>query len=443
MEPHEEVSAGGRRRRGFRGRLGGAGDVTGSPTSPGRVPASLRIVDLFLRGRLPPVLIAASLAVGTLALLATPREEEPQIVVPMADVIVEMPGASTAEMETRVTIPMEKKLAEIPGVEYLYSTTSPGRTLTIVRFYVGEKEEDSLVKLFHKLSANFDLIPPGASQPLIKPRSIDDVPILALTLWSARYDHYTLRRIAAQLDEQIKDVADVAETRLIGGQRRQIRLLLDPARMAAYRVDPGTIAAALAGANRELAVGSFAAGGREHLVDVGEFLRGADEARRLVVGARDGRPVYLADVARVEDGPEEVRDYVLFGTGPAAAHKGLRGARGVLPAVTLSVAKRKGANAVVVADRVLAKVATLRGQLVPGDVEVTVTRDYGDTAREKSNELLKHLLLATVSVTALIALFLGLRASLVVLVAIPVTLALTLFRTTSTVTRSTGSPSSP
>ena len=386
-----------------------------------------RIAAAFIDSKLTQLVVVAALLLGALAVLATPREEEPQIVVPMADVIVEMPGASTAEMETRVTIPMEKKLAEIPGVEYLYSTTSPGRTLTIVRFYVGEKEEDSLVKLFHKLSANFDLIPPGASQPLIKPRSIDDVPILALTLWSARYDHYTLRRIAAQLDEQIKDVADVAETRLIGGQRRQIRLLLDPARMAAYRVDPGTIAAALAGANRELAVGSFAAAGREHLVDVGEFLRGADDTRRLVVGARDGRPVYLADVARVEDGPEEVRDYVLFGTGPAAAHKGLRGARGVLPAVTLSVAKRKGANAVVVADRVLAKVATLRGQLVPGDVEVTVTRDYGDTAREKSNELLKHLLLATVSVTALIALFLGLRASLVVLVAIPVTLALTLF----------------
>ncbi len=376
-----------------------------------------RVAAAFIDSKLTQLVVLAALLLGALAVVATPREEEPQIVVPMADVIVEMPGAPIREMEERVTIPMEKKLAEIPGVEYLYSTTSPGRTLTIVRFYVGEKEEDSLVKLYHKLASHFDLISPGATQPIIKPRSIDDVPILAVTLWSARYDHATLRRLAAQLDDQLKDVADVAETRLIGGQRRQLRLLLDPARMAANHVDPVGIAATLAGANRQIAAGSFASGNREYLVDVGEFLGGAEDAGRLVVGAFQGRPVYLKDVARVEDGPEEPRDYVFFTA---------RG-RGVQPAVTISVAKRKGTNAVLVADRVLEKIAVLRGRLVPGDVEVAVTRNYGETAREKSNELLKHLLLATVSVTALIGVFLGLRASLVVLIAIPVTLALTLF----------------
>ncbi len=386
-----------------------------------------RVAAAFIDSKLTQLLVIASLLLGALAVVATSREEEPQIVVPMADVLVEMDGASVDEMEARVTIPMEKKLAEIPGVEYLYSTTSPGRTLTIVRFYVGENEEDSLVKLYHKLAANFDLIPPGATQPLIKPRRIDDVPILTLTLWSDRYDATTLRRIAAQLDDQIKDVPDVAETRLIGGQRRQIRVLLDRAGMAANRVDPGTIAAALGGANRQLAAGSFSTGNREYLVDVGDFVGSAGEVARLVVGVSQGRPVHLGDVARVEDGAEEPSDYVLFAPGAAAAARGIPAGGGVRPAVTISVAKRKGTNAVVVADAVLAKVAAQRGRLVPGDVEVTVTRDYGETAREKSNELLKHLALATVSVTVLIALFLGIRASLVVLVAIPVTLALTLF----------------
>jgi multidrug efflux pump subunit AcrB len=395
--------------------------VTDRPGFAGRIAAA------FIDSRLTQLVVLAALLLGLLAVLATPREEEPQIVVPMADVFVEMPGASIAEMEERVTIPMEKKLAEISGVEYLYSTTTPGRTLTVVRFRVGEDDEDSMVKLHNKLAANADLVPPGASPPLVKPRSIDDVPVLTLTLWSRRYDHYTLRRVAAQLDDEIRDVPDVAETRIVGGLRRQFRVLLDPARLAASHLDPVAVAAALGGANRSRAVGSFSAGDVERLVEVGDFVRDADDLRRLVVGAFRGRPVYLEDVARVEDGPEEPQDYVLFGTGPAAAARGLRSEPGVHPAVTISVAKRKGTNAVEIADRVLEKVEALRGRVVPADVELTVTRNYGETAREKSDELLKHLLLATVSVTVLIAIFLGLRASLVVLVAIPVTLALTLF----------------
>jgi multidrug efflux pump subunit AcrB len=395
--------------------------MTGGPGFAGRVAAA------FIDSKLTQLVVIAALLVGLLAVLATPREEEPQIIVPMADVFVSMPGASAAELEQRVTIPMEKKVAEIPGVEYVYSTTTPGQALTIVRFRVGEDEEDSLVKLYNKLAGNFDLIPPGASQPLIKPRSIDDVPILGLTLWGPGYDHFALRRLAAQLDDEIRDVPDVAETRLIGGQRRQLRVLLDPSRLAASRLDPVAVAAALGAANRGLTVGSVTAGNVERLVEAGEFIRDADDLRRLVVGAFGGRPVYLHDVASVEDGPEEPRDHVLFGAGPAASPRGIASGTGVRPAVTISVAKRKGTNAVVVAERVMEKVDAQRGRLLPADVQVTVTRDYGETAREKSNELLEHLLLATVSVTILIAVFLGLRASLVVLVAIPVTLALTLF----------------
>jgi multidrug efflux pump subunit AcrB len=390
----------------------------------------------FIDSRLTPLFVVASLLLGLFAIVATPREEEPQIIVPMMDVFVQMPGASAQEVEERVTIPMEKKLMEIPGVEYVYSTSSPGQSFAVVRFKVGEDEEKSIVKLYNKMYANLDLIPPGASTPLIKPRSIDDVPILAFTLWSDRVDGYTLRRVAAQLDDQIKDIPDVSETRLLGGERRQVRILLDPARLAAYRLAPAVVAGALTATNRELRAGSMSSGNREILVDAARFLERAEDVSRVVVGAADGRPVYLRDVARIVDGPEEPRSYVFFGFGTAAHAAAVQGhsaqgsgARPVgqdYPAVTVSVAKRKGTNAIVIADKVVAKVESLKGVLIPRDVQVSVTRNYGETAQEKSNELLKHLILATVSVAILIAVFLGWRSAVVVLMAVPVTLALTL-----------------
>jgi multidrug efflux pump subunit AcrB len=380
----------------------------------------------FIDSKLTQLVVLVSLLLGLFAVLATPREEEPQIVVPFADVFVELPGAGIKEVEERISIPLEKKLREISGVEYVYSISQPGAALAIVRFYVGEDEERSMVRLHDKLRANFDVIPPGASQPLVKPRSIDDVPILALTLWSERVDPYTLRRIAAQLDDQIKAVPDVAETRLIGGLRRQLRVTLDRDRLAGLGVTPGEVVAALGEANRELRVGRFARGNREYLVDAGSFLADPAALGQVVVGVARDRPVHLRDVASVDDGPEEPQEYVLMAHG-AGAHEPGSVPGGTTAAVTLSVAKRKGTNAVVIADRVLAKVEAARAGMVPADVHLTVTRNYGETASEKSNELLKHLLLATVSVTVLIAIFLGLRASLVVLVAIPVTLALTLF----------------
>ena len=412
---------------------------TASPPSEHHPPLGMagRLARLFIDSRLTPLVVLASMLLGFFAILATPREEEPQIIVPMMDVFVQMPGASVKEVEERVTIPMEKKLMEIPGVEYVYSTSSPGMGVAIVRFKVGEDEEKSIVKLYNKMYANFDLIPPGASTPLIKPRSIDDVPVLALTLWSDRVDGFTLRRIAAQLDDQVKDVPDVSETRLLGGERRQVRVLLDPAALAARHLTPAMVVGALTGANREVRAGSFSSDNREVLVDTAPWLDRPEEVGRVVVGAPDGRPVYLKEVARILDGPEEPRAYVLFGVGQAAHGKDIAGdpagrlaappAGQDYPAVTISVAKRKGTNAVVIADQVLAKVASLRGVLIPQDVQVAVTRNYGETAQEKSNELLKHLTLATVSVTILIALFLGWRSAVVVLMAVPVTLALTLF----------------
>jgi multidrug efflux pump subunit AcrB len=382
----------------------------------------------FIDSKLTPLIIAASILLGVGAVLMLPREEEPQIIVPMIDLFVQMPGASAKEVEERVTRPMEQLLWEIPGVEYIYSTSSPGFSMAIVRFRVGEDEEKSIVKLNQKMFANFDLIPPGASQPLIKPRSIDDVPILALTLSSDRYDHFTLRRIAAQVYDQIKQVVDVSEVKIIGGQRRQVRVILDSTKMAAYHLAPVAVLPILDQQNRQLTSGSFSSHNQEFLVDTGGFLRTADEVGSIVVGALNQRPVFLRDIAKIADGPEEPADYVLMGQGKGASSKsrGNISVSSAFPAVTLTVAKRKGTNAIQVADRVLKKVNLVKGVMIPSDVTVTVTRNYGETAEEKSNELLFHMLIAIVSVSILIMVTLGLRESGIVAIAIPVTLALTL-----------------
>ena len=404
-----------------------------------------KLAQAFINSKLTPLVIVASILLGVGAVLLLPREEEPQIVVPMIDVFVQMPGASAKEVEERVTKPMEKLLWEVPGVEYIYSTSAPGYSMAVVRFFVGQNEEASIVRLNQKMFANFDLIPPGASPPLIKPRSIDDVPVLALTLTSQRYDHFMLRRIAAQVHDQIKEVRDVSEVKITGGQRRQIRVLLDDARMAAYSVAPASIVPMLEHENKQLQSGSFASDNREFLVETGGFLHSAEEVGDVVVGVFNSRPVYLRDVARIDDRAEEPADYVLFGTGPAASEPGAVATRsnhpsrandpvatapgsdkGVLPAVTISVAKRKGTNAIAITDQVVEKVKLLQGTLIPSDVNVVVTRNYGETASEKSNELLLHMLIAILSVSVLIWLALGLREAGIVATAIPVTLALTL-----------------
>jgi multidrug efflux pump subunit AcrB len=381
----------------------------------------------FIDSKLTPLIIAASILLGVGAVLMLPREEEPQIVVPMIDVFVQLPGASAKEVEERVTRPMEQLIWEIPGVEYIYSTSSPGFSMAVVRFKVGEDEEKSIVRLNQKMFANFDLIPPGASQPLIKPRSIDDVPILAVTLSSGRYDHFTLRRIAAQLYDQIKQVVDVSEVKIIGGQRRQARVILDTPSMAAYHVDPASLTPILNQQNRQLSSGSFSSGNREFLVDTGGFLYTAEDVGSVVIGVYNQRPVYLRNIATIVDGPEEPADYVLMGFGAGAKdQKTISSQSSALPAVTLTVAKRKGTNAIQVSDRVTEKLNLLKGRMIPGDVTATVTRNYGETAEEKSNELLLHMLIAIVSVAVLIMITLGLRESGIVAVAIPVTLALTL-----------------
>ncbi len=391
------------------------------PESSGTpVPEGLagRIAHAFIDSKLTPLVVIASVLLGAFAVLMLPREEEPQIKVPMIDVMVAMPGFSAQEVEERAARPMEKLLWELPGVEYLYSQSHEGEALTIVRFKVGSDPEASLVKVTEKLRANFDRVPHGVAFPLIKPKSIDDVPILALTFHGARQDHLALRRLTAQVDDAVKQVAQVAETTVIGGARRELRVLLDPARLASRGLSPAGIIPMLRQANRQFRSGELTAGDQSVIIETGAFLQTAEDVKNVVVGVTGGRPIYLREVADIVDGAAEPTDYVFHGLGGGRTTEE--------PAVTLAIAKRPGANAITVAEEVLRKVDGLRGTILPADVQVSVTRNYGETAAEKSNELLLHMGLAVVSVSLLIWITLGWRESGIVAVAIPATLALTL-----------------
>src|SRR5215831_7262090 len=380
-----------------------------------------RVARAFIDSKLTPLIIITSVLLGAAAIILLPREEEPQIKVPMMDVLVSLPGFSAKEVEERAIRPMEKLLWEIPGVEYVYSTSRPGESFAIVRFKVGEDVEKSLVKLNQKLQSNFDRIPQGVSFPLIKPKSIDDVPILALTFHSKRYDHLTLRRMVAQVDDAVKQVPLVAETTLIGGAKRQVSVLLDPVRLASRNLSTAQLLPMLTQANRQAVAGGMTSNNRETIIETGGFLANAEDVANVVIGVFAGKPVYLREVGEIKDAAEEPSQYVFSGSGAAISTTAKEQA-----AVTLSVAKRPGANAISVADQVLKKVDTLKGRLIPNDVQITVTRNYGKTATEKSNELLQHMGIAVIGVSVLILLTLGWRSSAIVAIAIPATLALTL-----------------
>lgn len=357
-----------------------------------------RIAGAFIDSKLTPLGIIASLLLGFLAIAILPREEEPQIKVPMIDVMVTMEGATPKEIQEQATIPMEKLLYELPDVEYIYSTSMAGQSLLVVRFYVGADLETAIVRLNQKLATNFDRIPHTVSRPLIKPHTIDDVPILALTFHSKNYDHFMLRRIAAQVDDAVKSIPSVAETKLIGGTRRQVRIRLDPLLLASRNLSITELIPILQQSNRQSFSGTLVSANQEIQLQTGTFLKSTEEIRRIVVGVYGNKPVYLEEVAEILDGPEEPTNYVLYGTTDMADLEA---------AVTLSIAKRPGANAVSVVKSVMQKVNNLKGSLIPADIEVSVTRDYGATASEKSNELLFHMAIAVFGVALLILLSLA------------------------------------
>jgi multidrug efflux pump subunit AcrB len=389
-----------------------------------RVGLAGRVAHAFLDSKLTPLLIAASLALGSLALLATPREEEPQIRVPMIDVTVAYAGAAAAEVERRVLEPVEKAMWGLAGVEHVYGTARPGLALITVRFRVNESNEESLVKVYERLSSARGLLPPDVLPPAVMLHSIDDVPFLALTLWTDTGRAEALRPLGLELAREIAELENTTKAEVIGGEPRVVRVEPDPDRMAASGVTWSGLLQALASAAGRQDAGTAVRGNTEIRIEAGPLFRSAVEVGSAVAGVRGGRPVYVRDVARVLDGPDETRRAVFFSPGgsSAAANAGRE-----YPAVTVAVAKRPGANATALSEAVLAKVEALRPRLLPADVHVTVTRNYGETARDKSNELVEHLLLATLSVVALISLAMGWRSGLVVTVAVPVTLALTLF----------------
>jgi len=376
-----------------------------------------RIAQAFLRSKLTPLITVASLAVGLLAILATPREEEPQISVPMIDVISAMPGASPSEAENLLARPIEQRMMEIPGVDHVYTVAGDGYAVVTVRFKVGEDQERSVTKVHAKLAGAMDEAPPGALPPMVKPHSIDDVPVLALTLHSSDYDANLLRQVALQLSDEIRTVPEVAQTFIVGGEPRQFLVSVDAARLASSGVTAGEVAAALKGANARLQAGEFAEADKVYRVDIGAPLSNPTEVGSVVVALRGGAPVYLRNVANVSEGYGETTTYV--------SHEDRSGKSET--AVTIAVSKRKGANATEVTRSVLERVDASKGRLLPRAVTLDVTRDYGETAGDKAQELILHLLIATLSVTVLIWLFLGWREAAVVLVAVPVTLALTLF----------------
>jgi multidrug efflux pump subunit AcrB len=393
--------------------------MTPKPTDGGPV---ARLIEAFLHGNLSVLIILVMLSCGAAALLLTPREEEPQIVVPLADVYVRMPGASAEEVEQLVSSKLERLLYQVDGVEYVYSMSRPGEAIVTVRFYVGEHRENSLVKLHNKISMSTDQVPPGVTGWVVKPIEIDDVPFVNVTLWSKTADDFTLRRVAEQVEVALQGVPETARTEVVGGRRRQLRIELDPERMASRLVTPLDVDRVLRGANVNVQAGALRAGNREFVVESGPFVQTPREAETLVVGVFAGRPVYLRDIATVTDGPEEPANYTRISFGPGEPNA----PPGDFPAVTVGVAKRKGSNAVGVAHDIEAKVAELRRDVIPHDIEARITRDNGETADEKVTELIRELGLAIVIVSALVMFSLGWREALIVVTAVPLTFALTL-----------------
>jgi len=391
-----------------------------------RLGPSGRVARVFIDSKLTPLLALAALVVGVFFVLITPREEEPQIQVPMIDVVVPYPGATAREVEERVATPLEQLLWEIPGVDYIYTTSSPNVAIAIVRFRVGEDPEESAVKLHTRLMAHPEVIPAGAGPARVDPKGIDDVPIVALTLWSETHDSHALRQVANELALEIKKIEDIAEIHVIGGESRELTVALDPGRLAASGISGVQVAQALRQANWSLPAGSFSADNREVLLAAEGSLRSVEDVRLAMIAVGGGRSVRLGDVADVVDGAAERSTYVLFGAGPRGDEKGIEGHPADAPAVTLAIAKKPGANAVQLAHTIEHALDDARRTLLPAGVHVTFTRNYGETAQEKSNELILHVLIATAAVVLLMLLALGKREALVVAIAVPVTLALTL-----------------
>jgi len=384
-----------------------------------------KIANFFINSKLTILLMVALMVIGVYSSFLIPREEEPQINVPMADVMIGYPGATPAEVESRVIKPLEKVLSNIKGVEHLHSMAMNGQAMIIVQFFVGEDIERSYVKLYDELAKHENMFPQGVYKPMVKTRSIDDVPMLGLTLWSDKYDDFEIRQIAEEVTSEIEKVKDVAITKEIGGRSREMKVILDKDKMAENKVDALGIMQMIQANNGSSQSGSFVQNDTEYLITTGQFLKTAEDVENLVVGVNQNMPIYLKQVAIVQDGPGTARSYVSFGYGKA--NEKFTANPSEYAAVTISVGKVKGADAMKISDKIIEKVEQLKSNLIPADLHVEVTRNYGETASHKVGELLLHLGVAILAVTILVMLAMGWRGGLVVFFSVPLTFALTLF----------------
>jgi multidrug efflux pump subunit AcrB len=380
-----------------------------------------------LNGAAPLLIFIISLFVGAMALNFTPREEEPQIVVPMVDVLVQAPGLGASQMARQVTTPLEKLLSQIPGVEHVYSSSMTGQASVTLRFYVGQDREESILNTYNKLYSNQDEIPGVVSNWMVRPIEVDDVPIVLLALWSdapQRYDDFELRRMADDISTHLQGIPKTSEVSVSGGRPRAVRILIDAQSMAARKTTAADIVAALQVSNVLQSASSWTLNNDSILLESGDFLRDTSELSTFVVNVVDGAPVYLADVATIVDGPEEPASYTWIDFAPA--HPSYQAGNDAFPMVTISVAKQRGSNAVTVADDIHARIQQLQREVLPAEVHVEVIRDYGQTADEKVNNLASSLGFAVVTVVIFIGVFLGWRPALVVGLAVPICYGVTL-----------------
>ena len=383
-----------------------------------------RVVRTALNGRVPAILMVVALAAGAFALIKTPREEEPQIVVPVADVLIQAPTLDAEQVERLVTTPLEKLLAQIDGVEHVYSTSDDGRAIVTVRFFVGEDREDSLVKLYNKILSNQDLVPPGLTSWVVKPVEIDDVPIVVATLWSNRsdVDDYDLRRLAQEIALDLQSVADTNRIEVIGGRPRELRVEIDPTAMAARNTAISDVLFALTASNVRLPGGQLQQADQQLVVETDARIRDATSLRNMTVNVVDGIPVRISDIASVFDGPAEPTAYNWITFGPVHQAHG----PGQFVSVDIAIAKKKGANAVLVSRNVLSRLDALAAELAPAGTFIEVTRNQGETADQKIDDLIESVAVAVLTVVVLISLFLGWRAALVIALAVPICYGFTL-----------------
>lgn len=376
-----------------------------------------RIAGMFIESKLTPLIMAASLGIGAWTVATMPSEEEPQIIVPLADMYLPMPGASPQEIENRALIPLENVVSGIEGVEYVYTRAEEGFGLATVRFEVGRNTEQSLVQLYSTLMKHADRMPPSLTFPMLKTVSIDDVPFFTVTLFGEGYDAFSLRNVAEEIRNELAILPDIRDAQLIGGTPREIRVELDPERLAAFGIDPLMVAQRLEQDHREGQAGRILSGNQTIRVTAGSFLSHADDVRQVALDVRDGALIRVGDVATVLDGPSEIQNYTFHGEGET----------GWVPMVSIAVSKRPGADATQVGRNLEAQLAGMMGRIAPNDLTLKVTRNYGETARDKVVTLQGHLLLAVLSVGLIILFTMGWRAALVVVLSVPLTFALTLF----------------